>query len=889
MVMASGTLVSRILGFLRNFLLLAAIGTGAGSVSAAFGVANNLPNTVYNLLAAGVFDAVLVPQIVRALRSRSGNVYVNRLITLAGTILFGVTLIAMVAAPLLVTLFAKGYSGELRSLSIAFTLLCLPQIFFYGIYNLLGELLNARGIFGPYMWAPVVNNVVGITGLVAFLVMWGPAPGDGVFPVGDFSSPQFWLLAGSATLGVLLQALVLLIPMRNAGVSLRLDFHFRGTSFGTASKVAGWTFATLGVSQIGILSTSNLATQVDTWAAGKDVLLAGIASYTTAFMIYMVPQSLISVSLATAIFTRLANAAAERDGQTMADNYHQGVRLITLLSLLAAAVLMAGAVPMMQLALPPGASPEAARAYSWVLLALMPGVASTGMVLMSQRVFFALEDARPVFLMGIAPTLVQVAVGWSIFALAGPEWWTAGAALGETVCRLLQGFIAVFWVAREIREVNPGRIIASYLKFLAAAVVSFLVGLGVISLLGPVSDPASRLVRYLMAGGKLLVVAILVTAVYVLVLRLIDPSDAGRVLPDLARRLPLPAALRRAVAGRPTGGDWDNGLTQDGRATEGAMERDQDGTDHDGQQEAVGNSDSPLVPGSRPETSPAPPDTGHAADADAGSQDADARTWSAMGTAWSASDPTNTGEFPVISRLTAGRVTPAGRADLPSFDEILRPRGSEASDEGDAGASPEHEGAGDRHMLGGTPDVDPDNQHLTDSLPGDGVGIDESPEGRDRGEDAPLPHLPTDLGPSVAPDPEGTMPGDAPTSPGTGSEAASAHWIADLGAEEVEEAEGTRPATGASSPGPDSLPAPPPPGTPFDPASFPTTPAGIDAGGPQLLPGTDEGDLASPPHPGTGGDSSPSIVDAAQTSGANPESAQGTHPHWLHPDAPEDG
>ncbi|TWS23158.1 hypothetical protein FK530_24495, partial [Tsukamurella conjunctivitidis] len=244
----------------------------------------------------------------------------------------------------------------------------------------LGELLNARGIFGPYMWAPVVNNVVGITGLVAFLVMWGPAPGDGVFPVGDFSSPQFWLLAGSATLGVLLQALVLLIPMRNAGVSLRLDFHFRGTSFGTASKVAGWTFATLGVSQIGILSTSNLATQVDTWAAGKDVLLAGIASYTTAFMIYMVPQSLISVSLATAIFTRLANAAAERDGQTMADNYHQGVRLITLLSLLAAAVLMAGAVPMMQLALPPGASPEAARAYSWVLLALMPGVASTGMV-----------------------------------------------------------------------------------------------------------------------------------------------------------------------------------------------------------------------------------------------------------------------------------------------------------------------------------------------------------------------------------------------------------------------------------------------------------------------------------------------------------------------------
>ena len=745
MVMASGTLVSRVLGFARNFLLLACIGTGAGSVSAAFGVANNLPNTVYNLLAAGVFDAVLVPQIVRALKSRSGNVYVNRLITLAGTILFAATMLAMVAAPLLVTLFAKGYSGELRSLSIAFTLLCLPQIFFYGVYNLLGELLNARGIFGPYMWAPVVNNIVGIAGLVAFLVMWGPAPGDGIFHVEDFSSAQFWVLAGSATLGVLLQALVLIIPMRRADVSLRLDFHFRGTSFGTASKVAGWTFATLGISQIGILSTSNLATQVDTFAAGKDVLLAGIASYTTAFMIYMVPQSLISVSLATAIFTRLADAAADRDGETMAANYHQGVRLISLLSLLAAAILMAGAVPMMQLALPPGATPEVARAYSWVLLALMPGVASTGMVLMSQRVFFALEDARPVFLMGIVPTLLQVAVGWSVFALAGPEWWTAGAALGETACRLLQGFIAVFWVARVVREVNPGRIVASYLKFLIAAVASFLVGAGVIQLLGPVSDPGSRLVRYLMAGGKLLLVAVVVTLVYTVVLRLIDPEDSGRVLPALAQRLPLPTALRRVVAGRSGGGDGDNGLTQDGRTTEGAMERDQDGTGPGAPDAERVGEDRVRPPQDHPTEAPA---TAAQGDEDgptgtpAGHGEAsEATTWSAVGAAWSASDLTNTGEFPAIPRLSVDRLAARRREELPSFDEILRPR--------DAGGAqvvpplaPEHEGTEDSRT--------PPEEHVGPGSRDDGrsTADGDSPEGAPAltpGADTALPVPPPDV------------------------------------------------------------------------------------------------------------------------------------------------
>ena len=110
-IMASGTLVSRILGFVRTALLIIAIGEGAGSVSATFQVANTLPNTVYNILAAGVIDAVLVPQIVRALKSRSGDRYVSRLLTLAGLILFGVTIVMMVGSPLLVTLFASSYEG----------------------------------------------------------------------------------------------------------------------------------------------------------------------------------------------------------------------------------------------------------------------------------------------------------------------------------------------------------------------------------------------------------------------------------------------------------------------------------------------------------------------------------------------------------------------------------------------------------------------------------------------------------------------------------------------------------------------------------------------------------------------------------------------------------
>jgi len=350
--MASGTMVSRILGFVRNAMLIAAVGATAGGVGAAFQTANTLPNTVFNLLASGIFDAVLVPQIVGAIKRRhDGDTYVNRLLTLAGTVLFVVTFLTMVLAPLLVMITAAGYTEDIRNLAILFSLLCLPQLFFYGLYNLLGELLNAREIFGPYMWAPVVNNVVGIAGLGLFLVIWGGAP-DGGIPAGDVTGAQFWVLAGSATLGVICQALCLLWPMRRAGISFKPDFHFRGTSFGSMPRVAGWTFATLGVSQVGVLSTNNLAAMADGFIGrnGAQGGVVGILAYSTAFMIFMVPQSLITVSLTTAIFTRMAGAVADGDDKAVADSYHLGVRTITSLTLVAAAMLMAGSVPMMETA-----------------------------------------------------------------------------------------------------------------------------------------------------------------------------------------------------------------------------------------------------------------------------------------------------------------------------------------------------------------------------------------------------------------------------------------------------------------------------------------------------------------------------------------------------------
>ena len=137
---------------------------------------------LYILLAGGVFNAVLVPQLVRAMKhdADGGEAYTNRIITLAGLFLAGMTAVLVLAAPLLMRLFLDDafFAPELaaqRESVIDFARFCLPQIFFYGMFVLVGQVLNARGRFGPMMWAPIANNVISVAVLSSTSVVCGAA------------------------------------------------------------------------------------------------------------------------------------------------------------------------------------------------------------------------------------------------------------------------------------------------------------------------------------------------------------------------------------------------------------------------------------------------------------------------------------------------------------------------------------------------------------------------------------------------------------------------------------------------------------------------------------------------------------------------------------------
>lgn len=547
-VMASGTLVSRVLGLLRNALLVAVIGMVAfggqsGSMSDAWSVANKLPNIISMLLAGGVLNAVLVPQVVRAMKRRDGGEeYVNRLLTLAITILAGITVLLTAAATLLITLYAAQFQPEWKAVAVGLAYWCIPQLFFYGLYTLLGQVLNARSVFGPYMWAPALNNVIAIIGLVAFLVVFGGLP-DGGLPPSAWTADRIMLLAGTATLGVVAQALVLLVPLHRSGFRFRPVWGIRGHGLGTASTVAVWAFAALAVGQLGYLAVSNLAAAASAAAEDTGQTVAGNFAYDNAFLIFMLPQSLVTVSLVTALFTRVAHNAALRDGAKVRDDLSLGLRTLGIVTVFATVAFAVLAIPLVQVVVLDGSTFAAYRAVGAVLVAMSFGLVAIAVWTMVQRIFYAYEDTRTLFRIQV-PMAAILVVGCALsWWLLEPQWWVVGAGVATTLSNTIGATVGYLATRKYLPSLDGSRVLRTHLRVLLAAVPTGLAGWGALHLWGVQTSLIGALLRVVVVGGLMLVA-------YLVLIRALRVSE----LDGLAARIggPLRRLRGRLGGGAPT-------------------------------------------------------------------------------------------------------------------------------------------------------------------------------------------------------------------------------------------------------------------------------------------------------------------------------------------------
>lgn len=474
--MALATLVSRLTGFGRMVLLALILG---GPLLSSFTVANQLPNLIAALVLEATFTAIFVPVLARAERDDpdGGTAFVRRLVTLATALLIVATVLSVAAAPLLVDLMLGSDPLVNRPLTTAFAYLLLPQVVFYGLTSVYMAILNTRNVFGPPAWAPVLNNIVAILTLAVYLLVPGELSIDPV----EMGNAKLLVLGIGTTLGVVAQALVLILAIRRERISLRplWGIDDRLKQFGMMALAMVLYVL---ISQIGLI----VGNQIASAAAAS-----GPAIYNYTWLILQLPFGIIGVTVLTVVMPRLSrNAAADNGVAVLADlNLATRLTMVTLIPIVAMMTVGGPAIGSALFSYGNFGQTDAGylgMAISLSAFTLIP----YALVLLQLRVFYARQQPWTPIVLILVITAVKIAASVAVprlvtdpgmvagyLGLANGLGFLAGATIGYLVLRANLNPPGGRMISVEVVRTILVTIVASMIAGLAAHIVDQLLGL----------------------------------------------------------------------------------------------------------------------------------------------------------------------------------------------------------------------------------------------------------------------------------------------------------------------------------------------------------------------------------------------------------------------------
>ncbi len=526
-IMMAGTVASRVLGLVRVILAAYLLGNNSRQAEI-WSLATTVPNSLYILLAGGALNTVLVPQIVRAVKNDpdGGEAYTNRIMTAFLLLVAVMAVIFVVAAPGIAWVYSDGawhapaLAPQFASM-VLLTALCMPQVFFYGAFFLFGQVLNARENFGPMMWAPIANNVVAILVLSLYAAVWG-FHGDTSQP---FSTAQALLLGLGSVVGIATQTAVLVPYLRRVGFHFKPRFDFRHTGLGHTFHVAKWTLGFVAVNQLALLVVTRLGTSAT--AAGTG---AGMAAYYNANLIWVLPHSLITVSLATAILPSMSRMAAAGEPTAVGHELTRAIRLTTTALVPVSLLYAVLGLPIAMLAFR-GAT-KGGDLVGWTLVAFAVGLIPFTVQYLVLRAFYAFEDTRSTFFLQvvIAGLNAGLALLFVSFVSPGPNWVAPALALAYSLAYALGLALSVRWFLRHVPTLDVRGVVRHTLTVAGAALPAALVAYGIVALQKQWSTSLPADLLGLAAGGLLAV------GVYVAMTRVLGVTEVTEVLALVRRR-----------------------------------------------------------------------------------------------------------------------------------------------------------------------------------------------------------------------------------------------------------------------------------------------------------------------------------------------------------------
>jgi putative peptidoglycan lipid II flippase len=438
LVVAAGTTLSRITGLLRVAVFVYVIGRTA--LADVYTIANETPNIVYDLLIGGVLSATLVP-LFSSFLERDDEESTNVVVTTAVVVMTGLTVVAVLAAPLIFGIYSITPSGDvdadtLRQAGTTLTRIFLVQILFYGLAGVANAFLNSRRRFFAAAWSPIVANLVIIATLLSL-----PDPGTAEWQLGDVLTDARlrWTLGLGATVGIAAMALILVPAVLRTGFRFRPVWNLRHPAVRKLLTLSGWTVGFVAANQLTLIVVRNLAEP----GSGD------AAAYFFAFTFFVLPHGLLAVSISTTFQPEMALSVARRDRAGFIHHASLGTRMVALLTLPAGVLMFVLREPIIGFALQRGAFDAAdTLATSRALAGFAVGLVGFSVYMFVLRGFYAHQDTRTPFIVNLAENALNIVFA---FVLVG-RYGVLGLGLAFAVAYLM----SAAWVLRILSYKVPG-------------------------------------------------------------------------------------------------------------------------------------------------------------------------------------------------------------------------------------------------------------------------------------------------------------------------------------------------------------------------------------------------------------------------------------------------
>ncbi len=507
---SAATGLSRVVGLVRE--IVAANYFGVTGPMSAFTIAFQVPNLMRALFADAALQGAFVPVFTELLekgRKREAFAVASGLLSLITMILGSVTILFWLLAPVIMPVFTPGFSPHLQDLTVQLSRIMFPIVLLLALSGVIVGMLNSFEHFSVPALAPVVWNLIIIGSLV------------GLTPVfhGDH---KVYSYAIGVLVGTIVQFVLPLPWLRGRGGRFTVSRNWRNPYVLRVLKLMLPVTIALGLINFDALINSIFGTLVNDEAP---------SAIDKAFRIYMLPQGLFSVAIATILFPALARFAARGAIGDLRATMANGIRQILLLLIPSAAIMAVLAEPITRLVYQRGAFNGAATDLvsqaMWVWALSLP---ANGASLLFSRTFFSLQ--RPWLNTGIAVGNLVVNAGLSA-ALYGPLG-VKGVVLGSVAGTLIQVILQAVYLRRDLHGIEGGRMLSATLRILAAAAALAAVSRGVWLAL---DDALGRaLVSQIVSLGVGILAGIFVYVVAVTALRVDEARQIGRLLGSRFRR-----------------------------------------------------------------------------------------------------------------------------------------------------------------------------------------------------------------------------------------------------------------------------------------------------------------------------------------------------------------